>query len=333
MELSYRPRRLRRTPALRAMVRENQLAPADFIYPLFVHEGVTNEPIGAMPGCQRWSLEGLVQEVGRAWALGIRCVVLFPKVADGLKTEDGAECFNEGGLIPRAIRRLKEVHPEMAIMTDVALDPYSCDGHDGIVSEEGVVLNDETVALLCKQAIAQARAGADLIGPSDMMDGRVGSIREALDEEGFEHVGIISYTAKYASAYYGPFREALDSAPRALASKPIPKDKSTYQMDPANGREAITEAQLDETEGADIMMVKPGLAYLDIIYRLRAESELPIAAYNVSGEYAMVKAAAEKGWIDERAVVLETLLCFKRAGADLILTYHAGDADQWLGEG
>ncbi|MCP9776108.1 porphobilinogen synthase [Cyanobium sp. WAJ14-Wanaka] len=333
MELSYRPRRLRRTPALRALVRENQLKAADFIYPLFVHEGATNEPIGAMPGCQRWSLDGLVQEVGRAWDLGIRCVVLFPKVADGLKTEDGAECFNEGGLIPRAIRRLKEVCPEMAIMTDVALDPYSCDGHDGIVSAEGEVLNDETVAILCRQAVAQARAGADLIGPSDMMDGRVAAIREALDEEGFEHVGIISYTAKYASAYYGPFREALDSAPRADAGKPIPKDKSTYQMDPANGREAITEAQLDETEGADIMMVKPGLAYLDIIYRLRAESELPIAAYNVSGEYSMVKAAAERGWIDERAVVLETLLCFKRAGADLILTYHSCDAAQWLLEG
>ena len=330
MELTYRPRRLRRTPALRAMVRETSLSPADFIYPLFVHEGATNEPIGAMPGCQRWSLEGLVQEVGRAWDLGIRCVVLFPKVADGLKTEDGAECFNEGGLIPRAIRRLKEVHPGMAIMTDVALDPYSCDGHDGIVSSEGVVLNDETVAILCQQAVAQARAGADLIGPSDMMDGRVGAIRETLDEEGFEHVGIISYTAKYASAYYGPFREALDSAPRAAAGKPIPKDKSTYQIDPANAREAITEAQLDEQEGADIMMVKPGLAYLDIIHRLREESDLPIAAYNVSGEYAMVKAAAEKGWIDERAVVLETLLCFKRAGADLILTYHACDAAGWL---
>ena len=333
MELTYRPRRLRRTPALRAMVRETSLSPADFIYPLFVHEGATNEPIGAMPGCQRWSLEGLVQEVGRAWDLGIRCVVLFPKVADGLKTEDGAECFNEGGLIPRAIRRLKEVHPGMSIMTDVALDPYSCDGHDGIVSSEGVVLNDETVAILCQQAVAQARAGADLIGPSDMMDGRVGAIREALDEEGFEHVGIISYTAKYASAYYGPFREALDSAPRAAAGKPIPKDKSTYQMDPANAREAITEAQLDEQEGADIMMVKPGLAYLDIIHRLREESELPIAAYNVSGEYAMVKAASEKGWIDERAVVLETLLCFKRAGADLILTYHACDAAAWLKQG
>jgi len=333
MELSYRPRRLRRTPALRALVREHHVRPTDFIYPLFVHEGATNEPIGAMPGASRWSLEGLVEEVGRAWDLGIRAVVLFPKVADGLKTEDGAECFNEGGLIPRAIRRLRDTHPGMTIMTDVALDPYSCDGHDGIVSAEGVVLNDETVAILCRQAVAQAQAGADLIGPSDMMDGRVGAIREALDAENFEHVGIISYTAKYASAYYGPFREALDSAPRAAAGKPIPKDKSTYQMDAGNGREAITEAQLDEAEGADILMVKPGLAYLDIIYRLRGESNLPIAAYNVSGEYAMVKAASERGWIDERAVVLETLLSFKRAGADLILTYHACDAAQWLRQG
>ena len=333
MELTYRPRRLRRTPALRALVREHHLSPTDFIYPLFVHEGAGNEPIGAMPGAYRWSLEGLVAEVGRAWDLGIRCVVLFPKVADGLKTEDGAECFNEHGLIPRAIRRLKEAHPGMTIMTDVALDPYSCDGHDGIVSEEGVVLNDETVEILCRQAVAQARAGADLIGPSDMMDGRVGAIREALDAEGFAEVGIISYTAKYASAYYGPFREALDSAPRPSGDKPIPNDKSTYQMDPANSREALIEAELDEGEGADILMVKPGLAYLDVIYRLRQDSEQPIAAYIVSGEYAMVKAAAERGWIDERAVVLETLLCFKRAGADLILTYHACDAAAWLRQG
>jgi len=333
MELSYRPRRLRRTPALQAMVRENHLSAADFIYPLFVHEGASNEPISAMPGCQRWSLDGLITEVGRAWELGIRCVVLFPKVADGLKTEDGSECFNEGGLIPRAIRRLKEVHPDMTLMTDVALDPYSCDGHDGLVSDAGVVLNDETVEILCRQAITQAQAGADLIGPSDMMDGRVGAIREALDAEGFEHVGIISYTAKYASAYYGPFREALDSAPRSSGNKPIPTNKATYQMDPANGREALTEALLDEQEGADILMVKPGLAYLDIVQRLRAETELPIAAYNVSGEYSMVKAAAERGWIDERAVVLETLLCFKRAGANLILTYHACDAATWLRQG
>ena len=333
MELTYRPRRLRRTPALRGMVREHNLSAADFIYPLFVHEGADIEPISAMPGASRWSLSALTGEVQRAWDLGVRCIVLFPKVSEGLKTEDGAECFNENGLIPRAIRQLKRDVPEMAIMTDVALDPYSCDGHDGIVSDEGVVLNDETIELLCRQAVVQAQAGADLIGPSDMMDGRVGAIREALDEEGFEHVGIISYTAKYSSAYYGPFREALDSAPRAAGTKPIPTNKDTYQMDPANAREAITEAQLDEQEGADIMMVKPGLAYLDIIHRLREESELPIAAYNVSGEYSMVKAAAERGWIDERAVVLETLLCFKRAGADLILTYHACDAAAWLREG
>ena len=330
MELTYRPRRLRRTPALRSMVRENVLQPSDFIYPLFVHEGADVQPIGAMPGAFRWSLDQLSAEVKRAWDLGIRCVVLFPKVSETLKTENGAECFNPDGLIPRAIRQLKRDLPEMAIMTDVALDPYSCDGHDGIVSQDGVVLNDETIELLCRQAVMQAEAGADLIGPSDMMDGRVGAIREALDDAGYEHVGIISYTAKYSSAYYGPFREALDSAPREAGSKPIPTNKDTYQMDPANAREAITEAQLDEQEGADIMMVKPGLAYLDIIHRLREDSELPIAAYNVSGEYSMVKAAAERGWIDERAVVLETLLSFKRAGADLILTYHACDAAGWL---
>ncbi len=333
MDLTYRPRRLRRTPSLREMVQEHSLNAADFIYPLFVHEGAEVEPINAMPGANRWDLDNLIAEVERAWKLGVRCIVLFPKVADSLKTEDAAECYNENGLIPRAIRKLKQELPEMTIMTDVALDPYSCDGHDGIVSSQGIVLNDETIENLCRQAIVQAQAGADLIGPSDMMDGRVGAIREALDDEGFEHVGIISYTAKYSSAYYGPFREALDSAPRLTSSKPIPKDKSTYQMDPANAREAITEAQLDEQEGADILMVKPGLAYLDIIYRLRQESELPIAAYNVSGEYAMVKAAAQQGWIEEKAVVLETLLSFKRAGADLILSYHACDAADWLREG
>tara|TARA_Y100001968_G_scaffold327471_1_gene372596 strand:+ start:644 stop:1642 length:999 start_codon:yes stop_codon:yes gene_type:complete len=330
MDLTYRPRRLRRTPALRSMVRENSLTPQDFIYPLFVHEGQDIEPINAMPGVNRWNIEALIGEVHRAWNLGIRCIVLFPKVSDSLKTEDGAECFNKKGLIPRTINRLKQEIPEMSIMTDVALDPYSCDGHDGIVSQDGVILNDETIDYLCKQSVVQAQAGADLIGPSDMMDGRVGAIREALDDEGYEHVGIISYTAKYSSAYYGPFREALDSAPRVNNTKKIPTDKNTYQMDPANSREAITEAQLDEQEGADILMVKPGLSYLDIIYRLRQESELPIAAYNVSGEFSMVKAASIKGWIDERSVVLETLLSFKRAGADLILTYHACDAANWL---
>ena len=330
MDITYRPRRLRRSAGLRSMVRENILKPSDFIYPLFVHDHDGIDPISAMPGANRWSIDSLIGEVERAWELGIRCVVLFPKIEESLKSEEAEESFNEKGLIPRAIKSLKTAIPEMTIMTDVALDPYSCDGHDGIVSSTGEILNDLTIENLCRQAVAQARAGADLIGPSDMMDGRVGAIREALDEEGFENVGIISYTAKYASAYYGPFREALDSAPRLITNKPIPKDKSTYQMDPANAREAITEAQLDEQEGADILMVKPGLSYLDIIYRLREESELPIAAYNVSGEYAMVKAASQKGWIDERSIVLETLLSFKRAGADLILTYHACDAAEWL---
>ena len=330
MDLTYRPRRLRRTSSLRSMVRENSISSHDFIYPLFVHEGTDLEPISAMPGVNRWSLDSLVLEVERAWNLGIRCIVLFPKVEDSLKTEDGAECFNEKGLIPRAISRLKKEIPDMMIMTDVALDPYSCDGHDGIVNHDGKILNDETIEYLCRQAVVQANSGADLIGPSDMMDGRVGAIREALDDEGFQDVGIISYTAKYSSAYYGPFREALDSAPRVNSAKKIPSNKNTYQMDPANSREAITEAQLDEQEGADILMVKPGLAYLDIIYQLRKESDLPIAAYNVSGEFSMIKAAAEKGWIDEKAVVLETLLSFKRAGADLILTYHACDAAKWL---
>ena len=330
MDITYRPRRLRRSDALRSMVRENILKPSDFIYPLFVHDNDGIDPISAMPGANRWSIDSLIREVERAWELGIRCVVLFPKIDESLKSEEAEESFNEKGLIPRAIKSLKAAIPEMTIMTDVALDPYSCDGHDGIVSSTGEILNDQTIENLCRQAVVQAQAGADLIGPSDMMDGRVGAIREALDEDGFENVGIISYTAKYASAYYGPFREALDSAPRLITNKPIPKDKSTYQMDPANSREAITEAQLDEQEGADILMVKPGLSYLDIIYRLREESELPIAAYNVSGEYAMVKAASHKGWIDERSIVLETLLSFKRAGADLILTYHACDAAEWL---
>ena len=335
LDILYRPRRLRRTEALRAMVCETSLQPERLIYPLFVHEGKENEAIAAMPGCKRWCLDALSDEVGRAWERGIRCVVPFPKVAAELKSENGAECCNEGGLIPRAIRRIKDDHPGITVMTDVALDPYSSDGHDGIVSQEGVVLNDETVDMLCQQAVAQARSGADLVGPSDMMDGRVEAIRNALDDHGFSQVGIISYTAKYSSAYYGPFRTALDSAPRAAAGKPIPPNKDTYQMNPANSREALLEAQLDQDEGADILMVKPGLAYLDIVSKLRADSDmhLPIAAYNVSGEYAMVKAAAEKGWIDERRVVLETLLCFRRAGADLILTYHAPDAALWLREG
>ena len=332
MNSFIRPRRLRRTDAIRQMVSENKLHPEDFIYPLFVHEKEVKEEISAMPGIFRWGIDGLIDEVRRAWELGIRCIVLFPKIDDSLKTEDGAECFNEAGLIPKVIRKLKQEIPQMAIMTDVALDPYSCDGHDGLVDENGIILNDATIEILKKQALAQASAGADFIGPSDMMDGRVGSIRKALDQEGFIDVGIISYTAKYSSAYYGPFRTALDSAPRETNKKSIPNHKSSYQMDPANAREAFLESALDQYEGADILMVKPGLSYLDIIHRLYNFSNKPIAAYNVSGEYSMVKAASQKGWINERDVVLETLLSFRRAGAKLILTYHACDAAKWLKE-
>ena len=330
MNLIIRPRRLRRTEAIRKMVRENHLNPEDFIYPLFIHEENFQEEIAAMPGTYRWDMNGLIKEVTRAYELGIRCIVLFPKIKDSLKTEDGSECFNEAGLIPKAIRILKKEIPEMAIMTDVALDPYSCDGHDGLVDENGEILNDETIEILKKQAITQAKAGADFIGPSDMMDGRVGAIRTALDSEGFSEVGIISYTAKFSSAYYGPFRTALDSAPKKNTNKIIPNDKSTYQMDPSNSKEALIEAALDQFEGADILMVKPGIAYLDIVYRLSNFTNKPIAAYNVSGEYSMVKSAAMKNWINEKDIVLETLLSFKRAGAKLILTYHACDASKWL---
>ena len=332
MNFIIRPRRLRRSEAIRKMVRENHLNPEDFIYPLFIHEKDFHEEIPAMPGTYRWDMNGLIKEVTRAWELGIRCVVLFPKINDSLKTEDGAECFNEAGLIPKAIRILKKEIPEMAIMTDVALDPYSCDGHDGLVDENGEILNDETIEILTKQALTQAKAGADFIGPSDMMDGRVGAIRTTLDKEGFSHVGIISYTAKFSSAYYGPFRTALDSAPKGNSKKIIPNNKSTYQMDPSNSKEALIEAALDQFEGADILMVKPGIAYLDIVYRLSTFTNKPIAAYNVSGEYSMVKSAAMKNWINERDIVLETLLSFKRAGAKLILTYHACDASKWLQE-
>jgi porphobilinogen synthase len=250
-------------------------------------------------------------------------IALFPAVAESLKDPTGRESFNPDGLIPRTVKTLKDRWPDVMLVTDVALDPYSSDGHDGIVAPDGRVLNDETVAVLCKQAVAQARAGADIIAPSDMMDGRVGRIRDALDAEGFTEVSILAYTAKYASAMYGPFRDALDSAPRH-------GDKKTYQMDPANAREALRELDLDEAEGADMVMVKPAGAYLDIIARVRDATSLPVAAYQVSGEYAMLKAAAERGWLDERRAALESLLAIRRAGADVILTYYARQAAQWL---
>ena len=323
MNLPIRPRRNRRTAAIRDLVRETELTAAHLIYPLFLHAGTDNQPIASMPGCTRWSLDGLVKEAGEAHALGIPAVVLFPAIADQLKTRGCEEAWNPDGLVPRAIKALKAAHPTLTVITDVALDPYNADGHDGLVSDDGCILNDETVDALRKQALCHAKAGADIVAPSDMMDGRIAAIREGLDVEAFTEVSILSYAAKYASAYYGPFRGALDSAPRF-------GDKKTYQMDPANAREAEREAKLDEAEGADILMVKPATPYLDIIHRLRQITPLPIAAYHVSGEYLMIKSTAASGWIDEKKIVLETLTGIRRAGADMILTYFAKDVAGWL---
>ncbi len=325
LELLERPRRNRKNETIRSMVRETTVGPQHFIYPLFIHEGDDDIPIGAMPGCSRLSPAGLVQEVDLARKDGVNAVVLFPAVPDELKTDDAAEAFNDDGLIPRTIRNLKDKFPDLVIVTDVALDPYSAAGQDGLVSDDGRILNDETVEVLCKQALSQARAGADIISPSDMMDGRVGAIRRALDSEGFTEVSILSYTAKYASSFYGPFRGALDSAPKD-------GDKKTYQMDPANAREAMRELYLDEAEGADMVMVKPAGPYLDIVSAVRDATTLPVAAYQVSGEYLMIEAAARSGWLNRRDVALESLVGIKRAGADMILTYHALDAAGWLAE-
>lgn len=313
-----RPRRLRYTPAIRRLVRETELTVNDLIYPLFIMEGENQRvAIPSMPDCYRYSLDLLLKEVVNAYNLGINAIALFPLIAEDKKDNFGRESYNPDGLVPRTVKAIKKEVPEIIIITDVALDPFSIYGHDGIV-EDGKILNDETLEVLVKMSLSQAAAGANFVAPSDMMDGRVGAIRRALDAAGYLDVGILAYTAKYASAYYGPFRDALESAPKF-------GDKKTYQMDGANSREALREASLDITEGADIIMVKPALAYLDIIRRLRDSSHLPVAAYNVSGEYAMIKAAAKQGWIDEKSLILETLTSMKRAGADLILTYFALD--------
>lgn len=322
MELPIRPRRNRKSDGIRSLCRETVLTPSNFILPLFFHDIAVDEPIESMPGCTRWSLDGLVREAGDALALGIPAVVLFPAIEESLKTRGAEECFNPDGLVPRAIRALKEAHPELVVMTDVALDPYNLDGHDGLV-EDGEILNDETVAVLCHQAVAQAEAGADIVAPSDMMDGRVAALRQALDEADYQQVSICSYTAKYASAFYGPFRGALGSAPKA-------GDKNTYQMAPANRREALRELALDEAEGADMVMVKPAGAYLDIISDVRSRTTLPVAAYQVSGEYLMIKSASAGGWVNEQAVMMESLTAIKRAGADVILTYFAKEAARIL---
>jgi len=334
-DLPQRPRRNRRSPTVREAFRETILTPSNFIYPIFVHEGDENIPIGSMPGQERLSFKnGMIKQVREARAAGVNQVVVFPKTPDDLKTECGKEAFNPNGLAQRSISLLKDTFPELEVYTDVALDPYNTMGHDGMVRSDGVVMNDETVYYLCQQAVSQARAGADVISPSDMMDGRVGAIRQALDDEGFTNVAIMSYTAKYNSAFYGPFRDALASAPRPGSEDwKIPKDKAEYQMDPANYRECLREAALDEQEGADIMMVKPAGAYLDIIRALRDNTTLPISAYQVSGEYSMLKAAAAAGYINERDAVLESLIAIKRAGADLTLSYYAIDAAKWIQEG
>jgi porphobilinogen synthase len=317
LNLPQRPRRLRRTETLRKMVRETTLSVDDLIYPMFVMEGEEEKvEIASMPGCYRFSLDLLLKEITEVSQLGINAVALFPVIPEDKKDDTGTESYNPEGLIQETVKAIKKAVPEILIITDVALDPFTTHGHDGLVDENGKILNDPTLEVLVKMALSQAEAGTDFVAPSDMMDGRIGAIRTALDAEGYINVGILAYSAKYASAYYGPFRDALDSAPKF-------GDKKTYQMDAANAKEALKEIELDIAEGADIIMVKPALAYLDIICQVKTATNLPVAAYNVSGEYAMIKAAAQYGWIDEKKVILETLTSMKRAGADLILTYFA----------
>jgi porphobilinogen synthase len=319
MYLQRRNRILRKNAAIRAMVSETILRPANFIAPLFIDEGTDLiTPISSMPGYYRRSLDLTVKEVKELWQMGIRSVLVFIKCTDELKDNTGAEAWNEHGLMQRSIRAIKNAVPEMIVMTDIALDPYSSYGHDGIV-KDGEIVNDETVEALVKMSISHAKAGADFVAPSDMMDGRIGAIREGLETNGFTRTGIMSYSAKYASCFYGPFRDALDSAPGF-------GDKKTYQMDPANRTEAIRETLMDIEEGADIVMVKPAMAYLDIIRDIKDQVQVPVSAYHVSGEYAMIKAAASMGWLQEDKAIIESLTAIKRAGADLIATYFAKDA-------
>ena len=317
-----RPRRNRQSEAIRSLIQENSLTTNDLLFPLFLIEGEKQKvEVSSMPGIFRYSLDLLLKEIEECVQLGIKAFAVFPCLSENKKDKYATESANQEGLYIKSLEKIKQSFPQIALMTDVAMDPYSSDGHDGIV-ENGRILNDETLSILANMALAQAEVGADIIGPSDMMDGRVGFIRSKLDDAGYTDTAIMAYTAKYASAYYGPFRDALDSAPKF-------GDKKTYQMNPANVREALIEADLDFHEGADYMMVKPALAYLDIIKTLKDNYNVPISAYNVSGEYAMVKAAGLKGWIDEEKVIAETLLSMKRAGADIILTYHAKEFAQF----
>jgi porphobilinogen synthase len=323
MDITHRPRRNRRTQTLRNLVAETTLQTEQLIYPVFLCEGSDKKlAIGSMPGQYRMSLDVLLREIEECVALGLKSFALFPAISDSLKNSMASESHNAEGLLPKAVREIKRRFPETCIITDVALDPYSSDGHDGLV-RDGEIINDETIAVLAKMSVVHAAAGADMVAPSDMMDGRVGEIRKALDENGFTNTGILAYSAKYASSFYGPFRDALDSAPKF-------GDKKTYQMDPRNAREALTEAELDLQQGADMIMIKPALAYLDVIQLLKQNFSSPIAAYNVSGEYAMIKAAAEKGWLDGEKAMMESLISIRRAGADMILTYFAKEVAQKL---
>ncbi|KRG54310.1 delta-aminolevulinic acid dehydratase [Stenotrophomonas koreensis] len=324
----YRPRRMRRDDFSRRLMRENTVTTDDLIYPLFIHDGEGRIPVASMPGVERLSIEELLKVAGECVALGIPVIDLFPVIDPARKSLDGAEAWNPDGLAQRAVRALKAAYPQLGVMTDVALDPYTTHGQDGIIDDTGYVLNDITVDALVKQAVSHADAGADIISPSDMMDGRIGAIRQALDAAGHTNVRIMAYSAKYASAFYGPFRDAVGSAGNLGKA-----DKKTYQMDPANSDEAMREIALDLDEGADMVMVKPGTPYLDIVRRVKAEFGVPTFAYQVSGEYSMLKAAAANGWLDEKACVMETMLGFKRAGADGVLTYFAPQIARWLKEG
>ena len=320
-----RPRRNRKSEVIRQMVQETHVSAANLIFPLFIVDGQNQKTeVASMPGIFRYSVDHLLREVESCMNLGLKAFDLFPNIDDALKDKYATESHREESLYLRAIREVKKEFPEACVVTDVAMDPYSSDGHDGIV-ENGEILNDETLEVLGKMAIAHAQCGADIIAPSDMMDGRVGYIRKTLDDAGFKHVSIMSYSAKYASAFYGPFRDALNSAPKF-------GDKKSYQMNPANQREALIESRLDEAEGADFLMVKPALAYLDVIKLIKDDTELPVAAYNVSGEYAMLKAAVQKGWLNEQRAVTEVLTSIRRAGATAILTYHAKEVleNGWL---
>jgi porphobilinogen synthase len=317
---------MRRDDFSRRLMRENKITPADFIYPVFVLEGEQQrEPVPSMPGVERMSIDLLVEEAKTINRLGIPAMALFPVTPMSVKTEDAREAYNPDGLAQRAVRALKNARPELGVITDVALDPFTTHGQDGLIDDTGYVINDETKAVLVKQALSHAEAGADVVAPSDMMDGRIGAIREALEAESHIHTKILSYAAKYASSFYGPFRDAVGSAANLGAG-----NKYSYQMDPANSDEALHEVGLDLEEGADMVMVKPGMPYLDIVRRVKETYQVPTFAYQVSGEYAMLKAAAQNGWLDEQAVVMESLLCFKRAGCDAILTYFAKQAAQWL---